>query len=73
MGIVLGPKIQFPLNSGCERRLPKANENGVHSSMHCWKLRGKGKGAVEGMGVGRERMNEGLKGDARCMRIVLGP
>ena len=32
----------------------------------------KGKGGVEIMGAGRERMNKGLKGEGRGMRLVLG-
>ena len=35
--------------------------------------KGKGEGDVEGMGGGREKMNEGLKRDGRGMRLVLGP
>ena len=34
---------------------------------------GKRKEGVGGMGGGAERMNEGLKRDARGMRIVIGP
>ena len=54
------------------RRLQKLNENQVHSP-HGLLEREKGKGCVEGMEGGRERMNEELKGEGRGMRLVLGP
>ena len=50
----------------------KPNENQVHSP-HGLLEREKGKGCVDGLEGGRERMNEGWKGEGRSMRLVLGP
>ena len=51
--------VQFKLK--LRRRLKKTNENQVHSP-HGLLEREKGKGCVDGMEGGRERLNEELKG-----------